>query len=103
MQKSIAEMKERAAATDAPPRRLIGEMFGNLTDETLTNLPHRSALRRTIQRKRKRDDAFPPLPLNLEDIEIPEQFREALVGGTQVRFSCTIQVTLKMMKKKKTG
>lgn len=85
-QKGIAEMKERAAATDAPPRRLIGEMMGNLTDETLTNLPQRSALRRTIQRKRKRDDAFPPLPLNLEDIEIPEQFREVLVGGTQVRF-----------------
>ncbi|KAL8588584.1 hypothetical protein ACOMHN_034038 [Nucella lapillus] len=83
---SIAEMKEGAAATDAPTRRLIGEMRANLTDETLTNLPQRSALRRTIQRKRKIDDAFPPLPLNLEDIDILEQFREVLVGGTQVRF-----------------
>ena len=79
-------MKERAAATDAPPRRLIGEMMGDMSDETLTNLPQSSALRRTIHRKRKRDDAFPPLPQNLEDIDIPEQFRLAQVGGTQVRF-----------------
>lgn len=37
-QKSIAQMKERATATDAPPRRLVGEMMGDLTDEVLTNL-----------------------------------------------------------------
>ena len=60
--------------------------MGDMSDETLTNLPQSSALRRTIHRKRKRDDAFPPLPQNLEDIDIPEQFRLAQVGGTQVRF-----------------
>ena len=57
--------------------------MGDMSDETLTILPQSSALRLTIHRKRKRDDAFPQ---NLEDIDIPEQFRLAQVGGTQVRF-----------------
>ena len=60
--------------------------MGDMSDETLTNLPQSSALRHTIYRKRKRDDAFPPYPQNLEDIDLPVQFTLAQVGGTQVRF-----------------
>ena len=57
--------------------------MGDMSDETLTILPQSSALRLTIHRKRKRYDAFPQ---NFEDIDIPEHFRLAQVGGTQVRF-----------------
>ena len=49
-------MKQQASVSDAPPRRIVAEMMGKMTDEALTNLPQRDALRRTIQRKRKTDN-----------------------------------------------
>ena len=85
-QKSVADMKQEAFASDAPPRRIVAEMMGKMTDEALTNLPQRDALRRTIQRKRKRDDAFPSLPQHFEGFEIPDKFRNTTVGGSEVRF-----------------
>ena len=60
---AVSVAKEDAVSNpDVPPRRIISNTMLNLSNETLSLLLSRRNFRRTLQRKRTRDEAFPARP-----------------------------------------
>ena len=82
---AVSAMKERALETDHPPRRIASETFASLRDETLAQMPTKQNLRRTVQRKRRRDEAFPTLPQEVQ-FEVPQEFRFVKIDNENKRF-----------------
>ena len=82
---AVSRLKRAAVESHVPPRRIISGTVVALNDEEIVNLPSRSNLRRTIQRKRTRDEAFPRLPQEV-NFAIPDQYRSVTINNRPERF-----------------
>lgn len=80
-----AAKEESVQNPEVPPRRIISNAMLNLADEALVALPPRRNFRRSLQRKRTRDEAFPARPTT-RDFEIPEQFHHVSIDNRDDRF-----------------
>ena len=70
---------QRAMSTDMPPRRVISEEVVGVSQGGLLRIGKRTALRRKIQRKRRRRDEGEAEEIGRRD-EIPEEFANAIQG-----------------------
>ena len=76
----------RIEAVEQPglaPRRVLSDVVVGLSAEAAGRLPTADKIKRTIQRVRNRNEAFPAAPGNVNNLRIPHQFR---VTGTGERF-----------------
>lgn len=79
-------MKNAASTSTAPPRRIISEVLMHVTQEASSQLGKREALRKTIQRKRRRmTDGLEPLPVT-RNFAVPERFQFLTIGENNMRF-----------------
>ena len=82
---AVSQMKEDATQSDQPPRRVASETFDGLNDETISKMPSKQNLRRIVQRKRTRDEAFPALPQEVR-FQIPDEYRFVQINDVDHRF-----------------
>ena len=68
-------MKRRAKDTVERPSAVISEVLTNISQATLESLPDASAIRKTIKRTRKAVSAPLPNPVDLQELELPHQYK----------------------------
>ena len=57
---------------DLAPRRVLSDVLGGLSKEAQGRMPSQQTLKRDIQRKRARGEAFPRLPENAASLVVPQ-------------------------------
>ena len=79
---------EHAAESAEPPRRVVSETLAGLGNEARARGQKRKAFAQRIQRKRRRIavGGLPPEPTSITDFEVPECFRNVVVGGEHKTF-----------------
>ncbi|XP_076039036.1 uncharacterized protein LOC143024139 [Oratosquilla oratoria] len=73
--KAYTALKRRAVDTIEKPSVVISEILTNVSQVTLGSLPDASAMRKTIKRKRRAVSAPPPTPVDLQELELPHQYK----------------------------
>ncbi|CAI9719304.1 Hypothetical predicted protein [Octopus vulgaris] len=73
-------LKHRAEDTVEKPSAVISEVLTNASQVTYGSLPDASAMRRTIERKRRALSAPPQSPLDLHELELPHQYNIYISG-----------------------
>ena len=54
---------------------ILASQTTGVSEQTAARMPTKSALKRTVQRTRHRVGKVPPLPRNLEDLVIPDEYK----------------------------
>ena len=62
------------------PRRIISDVAVDLSQEARGRIGPQSNLKRSIQRKRNREQAFPTAPTDLANLDIPGRYRNTADG-----------------------
>lgn len=70
----MTNMKRRAQHIMEPTSQVINHCITNVSQACQGALPSHSALRKKIRRKRNEINFAPPEPLDLESLEIPEEY-----------------------------
>ncbi len=73
--KTVKAIRDRAASTQESTQQILGRMKESISEGTAAALPSQPSLKRMIQRQRNRNDR-PPLPVNLYELEIPDDFQK---------------------------
>ena len=71
---ALQALRERAATTQEPTQTIIAETTTNIPDSSSAQLPSKSCLKRTIQRKRNQHANCPPQPSDLLSLNIPVEY-----------------------------
>jgi len=79
-EKIKVEMCHRAVTTVEQPRQIIQHCTTGASLESCQSLPSYTSLRRTIQRKRKRDNQDFPNPRSVADIQLPDTLKVTTRG-----------------------
>jgi hypothetical protein len=81
----MAETLERAGRGNEPPRRLVSDLCIGLSEEATARAPKRKATTQRIQRKRRKMEGMPPLPMDTS-FKIPEKYRTVVHADVTVPF-----------------
>ena len=71
--KTMSELVDKAGTSNEAPRHLIQTSMSTLPLSAASHLPSYNSIRRTIQRKRRREHLPYPNPSHISDIEIPPE------------------------------
>ena len=79
-------IKQAAATSQMPPRRIISEVMAGMSDGGLVRMGQRDAIRKQIQRKRAKGlDGVTQLP-SKRGFQVPEQYQVVKEGANDVPF-----------------
>ncbi|XP_068237065.1 uncharacterized protein [Palaemon carinicauda] len=84
-------LRERAATSNDPPRRIIQETQLNLQPEAVALLPKYNSLQRTVQRKRKCEGLPISAPSDVSEIDIPQELVYTYAGENFLAYDSGIE------------
>lgn len=73
--KVITQIKRRATTTVEGTAQIVNECVQTLSQAAQATLPNHDALKKVIRRKRNEIIVVPPYPLSLEQLVIPDQYK----------------------------
>ena len=73
-------MWERAATTRESTQQILNGCTNSLSDVAASQLPSQAAMKKSIRRARVKAGNAPPNPMRLQDLQLPEDFRQTLQG-----------------------
>ena len=73
-------MKRKARDSQDSSHHIVGEGLETVTEGTAAKLPKLDSLKRTIQRQRVRQQAAPVQPATLEQLTLPEEYKQTSKG-----------------------
>jgi len=88
VKKLQARVREKAAGISDPPRRIIADEVGDLSQEAAAQVRTNRNLAALVTRKRKREHRAPPAPKARTGFEIPDSYA-SLKNGTPFLLSDT--------------
>ncbi|KAB0802861.1 hypothetical protein PPYR_05047 [Photinus pyralis] len=71
----VTRIKARAVNTQECTSQVINECITGISQAAMASLPQLGALKKTVRRKRNEVNAAPPAPLNLQTLQIPDEFK----------------------------
>ncbi|XP_063994399.1 uncharacterized protein LOC135171755 [Diachasmimorpha longicaudata] len=80
-------MKRRAADTPETPAQIINNSLTGCPSSVKAKLPKKDSLRKIIERVRNKVNAVPPAPANLEELIIPDNYKNYVItDGDEIKF-----------------
>ena len=73
-------MKRKARDSQDSSHHIVGECLQTVTEGAAAKLPKLDSLKRTIQRQRVRQQAAPVQPTSLEQLTLPEEYKQSSKG-----------------------
>lgn len=79
--KAIQRIKERAVATQESTHQIVATVSSDVGTAVAGQLPTVRNIKQTIRRVRRQVRAPLPTPLNLQDLELPDNFKRTMAGN----------------------
>ena len=73
-------MLAAATATNDPPRRILQDNIGGISQEAAARIASGTNLKKAVSRKRRRDEEHPPQPQNPEGMQVPPNLSRTFGG-----------------------
>ena len=74
-------MLAQASTTNDPPRRILEDNIGGVSEETAARIGSGTNLKKAVTRKRKREEDHPPPAHHAADIQLPQSMTQTTTGA----------------------
>ena len=86
VKKTMAEIRHKASTTQDRSAQIISGASAGISEAAAAKLPPNKNMRQSIQYIRRQDQNFPALPNNLENLVLPDEFKQTLEGEEFLKY-----------------